>query len=91
MSKYRKRPIVVDAEQFEPTRKPWPEGVEQPERINGSLVIGLVNGEERYWIQTLEGWYEVSPGDWIITGVEGERYPCKPSIFDTTYAPVEAT
>lgn len=37
------------------------------------------------WIDTLEGGHTVCPGDWIITGVQGERYPCKPDIFDATY------
>jgi hypothetical protein len=37
------------------------------------------------WIDTLEGGHIVCPGDFIITGVKGERYPCKPDIFDMTY------
>lgn len=37
------------------------------------------------WIDTLEGGHIVCPGDWIITGVAGELYPCKPNIFDATY------
>ena len=37
------------------------------------------------WIETLEGGHNVCPGDWIITGVAGERYPCKPDIFERTY------
>lgn len=37
------------------------------------------------WIDTLEGGHRVCPGDWIITGVKGERYPCKPDIFEATY------
>ncbi|MBF5002310.1 hypothetical protein IRT45_34905 [Nocardia sp. BSTN01] len=41
------------------------------------------------WIDTLEGGHIVCPGDWVITGVEGERYPCKPGIFAKTYATVE--
>lgn len=41
------------------------------------------------WIDTLEGGHIVCPGDWIITGVHGERYPCKPDIFDKTYERVE--
>lgn len=39
------------------------------------------------WIDTLEGGHNVCPGDWIITGVKGERYPCKPDIFELTYEP----
>lgn len=42
----------------------------------------------RGYIQTLEGRMEVSPGDWVITGVKGERYPCKPDIFEATYEAV---
>ena len=41
------------------------------------------------WIDTLEGGHIVCPGDWIITGVEGERYPCKPDIFWQTYEALE--
>lgn len=40
------------------------------------------------WIDTLEGGHIVCPGDWIITGVKGERYPCKPDIFEATYEKV---
>lgn len=40
------------------------------------------------WIDTLEGGHIVCPGDWIITGVKGERYPCKPDVFAQTYEPV---
>lgn len=39
------------------------------------------------WIDTLEGGHIVCPGDWIITGVNGEHYPCKPDIFEKTYEP----
>jgi hypothetical protein len=40
------------------------------------------------WIDTLEGGHIVCPGDWIITGVKGEHYPCKPDIFEATYEKV---
>jgi len=40
------------------------------------------------WIDTLEGGHIICPGDWIITGVKGERYPCKPNIFEATYEKV---
>lgn len=43
------------------------------------------------WIDTLEGGHIVCPGDWIITGVQGEHYPCKPDIFDQTYEAVVET
>ncbi len=71
MAKFRKRPIVVDAEQFR-AADVFPEGERVPT-----------------YIDTLEGRMLVSDGDWIITGVKGEKYPCKPDIFKATYEPVE--
>lgn len=53
------------------------------------VVIEAVQVTERQEIQTLEGVMVASPGDWIITGVKGERYPCKPDIFAATYEPVK--
>lgn len=41
------------------------------------------------WIDTLEGGHIVCPGDWVITGVEKEKYPCKDQIFRKTYDPVD--
>ena len=41
------------------------------------------------WIETLEGGHVVTPGDWIIKGVKGEFYPCKPDIFEATYDPCD--
>ncbi|MEU0078590.1 hypothetical protein ABZY58_11890 [Micromonospora tulbaghiae] len=41
------------------------------------------------WIDTLEGGHTVCPGDWIVTGVQGERWPVKPDIFAATYEPVQ--
>ncbi len=46
-----------------------------------------VRMHEHGWIDTLEGGHKVCPGDWIITGVKGEHYPCKPDIFAETYEP----
>jgi hypothetical protein len=43
---------------------------------------------EHGWIDTLEGGHIVCPGDYVITGVKGERYPCKPDIFEQTYEKV---
>ena len=45
--------------------------------------------EKHGWIDTFEGGHIVCPGDWVITGVKGEKYPCKPDIFEATYEPVE--
>ena len=85
MATFRKKPVVIEAEQFFPDRKPWPEGVEQFDAKRTESV----GGDSSLWygwrIKTLEGVGEVTPGDWIITGVNGEKYPCKPDIFEKTY------
>jgi hypothetical protein len=59
-------------------RHPDDSGERQCEHCN-------VRMHDHGWIDTLEGGHNVCPGDWIITGVENERYPCKPDIFDKTY------
>lgn len=86
--KYRKRPVVVEAVQFHGGIREIPALVGmafprtvtfRPERGDyGSAIIS-----------TLEGEMEARPGDWIIKGVQGECYPCKPDIFAATYEPVE--
>lgn len=91
MPKFRKKPVVVEAEQFFPTRLPWPEGVEQFLRKRQETPDGEIEEIYGWRIDTLEGPHGVSPGDWIITGIKGERYPCKPDIFEATYEPVEET
>lgn len=53
------------------------------------VVIEAHRTAERVEIVTLEGTMVAEVGDWIITGVKGERYPCKPDIFAATYEPVE--
>ena len=78
MAKYRKRPLVIEAVQFDPGQ-PWPE-----------CIIPLpdtptTNG----YIRTLEGDMVVNPGDWVITGVKGENYSCKDDVFRMTYEAVE--
>lgn len=85
--KYRKKPVVIDATQFWPWSQPWPEGVEQ-RSLGGSP--DTIDGEQVQWfVKTLEGEHIATPGDWIITGVKGERYPCKPDIFSAAYEPAE--
>ena len=49
------------------------------------IVIEAVQTDVELKINTLEGVMTANPGDWIITGVKGEKYPCKPDIFDATY------
>ena len=53
------------------------------------VVIEAYQTDVEVIIPTLEGDMKASPGDWIITGVQGEKYPCKPDIFESTYELVE--
>jgi len=87
--RFRKKPVVIEAEQFFPDRKPWPAGVlEEMRRADHESQRRGIDTVTRYVVNTLEGENIASPGDWIITGVKGERYPCKPDIFAATYEPV---
>jgi hypothetical protein len=120
VSKYRKKPVVIEASQ-------WFKNGDHPDDYMAS-VQGFENGELRTfrgaerrakgwegsivryfrlpnvsgetlcqyfnltmhvhgWIDTKEGGHIVCPGDWIITGIKGENYPCKPDIFEATYEP----
>lgn len=83
MPKFRKKPVVIDAIQFR--------AGEQPYELAGDVVTGRIRYTEEgtMLITTLEGIMEARPGDWIITGVNGEKYPCKPDIFEKTYERVE--
>lgn len=56
--------------------------------LDFAVHMGWGKYPQKATIRTLEGVMEVSPGDWIITGVNGEKYPCKPDIFEKTYEPV---
>lgn len=76
--KYRKKPVVVEATQ-------WFKMGDHPKVT--ILPRGL--DADKGWIHTLEGGHIVCPGDWIITGVKGEHYPCKPDIFELTYEVAE--
>lgn len=77
--KFRKRPVEIEAVQVMLT-EPWPEGV-IPWSKAGYQPRDMSIG----FIQTLEGKMSVKMGDWIITGIKGEKYPCKPDIFELTY------
>jgi hypothetical protein len=89
MAKFRKKPVVVDAEQWFPGKAV--DGVIHPVNDDGlTISFAGLHGEDHGWIETLEGGHVVSPGDWIITGIKGEKYPCKPDIFAATYEPAEA-
>ena len=81
MPKFRKVPVVISAEQFLPDQNQWPSGVETDQRSPTGFSIGTLES-------TAQG-HEVTPGDWIITGTAGEKYPCKPYIFAKIYEPAE--
>ncbi len=51
------------------------------------VVIQAYQTESKMVIETMEGPLAAQPGDWIITGIQGEQYPCKPDIFEATYEP----
>lgn len=81
MAKYRKKPVVIEAVQFDPNVYPWPDGVKPWPDKHGLQPRDMSFG----YIETLEGDHHVMAGDWIITGIKGEKYPCKPDIFEATY------
>jgi len=82
--RYRKRPVVIDAERFDQDKKSSLSGEFRAVICNCTSKVG----EAQEWhIHTLEGAMIVKDGDWIIRGVKGEFYPCKPDIFDATYEP----
>ena len=84
MAKFRKKPVVVDAVQY---LAGLDEG--SAHKIPGVCTCTKM-GVDHYGphIHTLEGVMQVSDGDYVITGVNGEHYPCKPDIFLKTYEPV---
>ena len=83
--KYRKKPVVIDAEQW------VSDNIEQVyEMLGDNLIINTDENKDevKHFINTLEGKMEMSWGDYIIKGVKGEFYPCKPDIFELTYEKV---
>ena len=81
MTRYRKKPVMIKA--FQMTM--FSQSGQSP--FQGSLFIDPAS-KERLCIGTLEGVHHVLWDDWIIRGMKGELYPCKPDIFDATYEPV---
>jgi len=93
MTKYRKKTVVIDAEIYHPGVE---DGFEERyiDNDNPNQTFGIQVSESDIlvqvpYIETLEGRYLITTGDWIITGVQGERYPVKPDLFDETYELVE--
>jgi hypothetical protein len=98
-NQYRKKPVVIEAFQMTEDRRmdnsEWPEWLNAAwntdEGTPGALFRKDMDAPmpDTFCIQTLEGIHLVSWGDWIIRGVAGELYPCKPEIFAATYEKVE--
>src|SRR5690606_36671283 len=81
---YRKKPVVIKAMRFG-------DNLEEIERFVGSNGRVVLDDSGTWFaIDTLEGVMRANPGDWIIKGVKGEFYPCKPDIFEATYEAVDA-
>lgn len=96
MAKYRKRPVVIDAVQMTDEQtmalsiEGWPDWLKQAAALRPNRPGALYwregeDGKACLWVATLEGPLRVSPNDWIIRGVHGELYPCKPEVFAATY------
>jgi hypothetical protein len=86
MGRFRKQPVEIEAIRFV-----YPDTLDEclafigAPRENGERVEDFEDGID---IDTLEGFIHASSGDWIIRGVQGEFYPCKPDIFEQTYEAV---
>lgn len=81
---FQKKPVVIEAEQFTIANK---------DRVFNFVTCTRVadwdaEGNPILMIHTLEGEMTAAVGDWVIKGVKGEFYPCKPDIFEATYQPV---
>ena len=83
MPKFRKKPVQIEAWQLPMLDAETIQFDEDPNIIfkrDGKMIVEAI-------ISTLEGTMTASQGDWIIRGVKGELYPCKPDIFQATYDP----
>lgn len=99
MPKFRKKPVVVEAFQMTKKRRhdvtEWPDWlrrawVQSAEGVGGLFVANDDPEQDRLCISTLEGICRVGWGDFIVQGVAGELYPCKPDIFEATYEPIQS-
>ena len=88
MPKFRKKPVVIEAWQFDGTYDGYrkiSKALGSPEKFYFAEQDG---NDDEIEIETMEGTMTASAKDWIIRGVKGELYPCKPDIFAATYEPV---
>jgi len=87
MAKYRKKPVVIEAEQFN-YHPEQPKGAKYGAKTGDMFMefpIWVDKDGFHLFIPTLEGEHRVNVGDWIITGIKGEKYPCTRNIFAATY------
>jgi hypothetical protein len=84
-TRFRKKPVVIEAFQWDDT----PSARKHVREWVTSFIDESPDGDGNLSIATLEGWMRVSLHDWIIKGVKGEFYPCKPDIFEATYDPAD--
>ena len=82
MPMFRKKPVVIEAIQYR-----GEEDFNFVRLFVGNAVPIHQIGNGKLGITTLEGVMEANPGDWIIKGIKGEFYPCKPDVFAATYEP----
>lgn len=93
MAQYRNKPVVIEAEQFL-YDKPHPMfGDGKPTQIPDGVIKKKIYDYQdpapyyKWGVETLDGFMECTDKDWIITGSKGEKYICKPDIFENTYQP----
>lgn len=90
MAKFRKKPVVIEAFKFD---RPWSQDLTVPAWAVKAAAEGIIDFDSEQYgailIKTLEGTMRATASDWIIRGVNGEIYPCKPDIFEKTYESVE--
>lgn len=89
MARFRKKPVEIEAVQMPEDADPGNFAM-SPQWVHEALGDGtLTPADEGAWfVKTLEGTMLASPGDFIIRGIAGELYPCKPDIFEQTYEAV---
>jgi len=81
----RKKPVVVNATQWDGDFNSV-DGQYDYASSGAKFCVECGSAIESHgWIKTLEGGHRVCPNDWIITGIKGERYPCKSDVFEQTY------
>ncbi len=80
---FTKKPVTIEARQHDGSSSSAVEIVRWIVLCNREAQFA----DNKLTIETLEGTHMANPGDWIIKGVAGEFYPCKPEIFDQTYEP----